>query len=39
MDELSMFTDLRPPHDPVDVTGARTRLTAAMSASEMSCRL
>jgi hypothetical protein len=31
MDELSMFTDLRPPHDPVDVTGARTRLTAAIA--------
>lgn len=31
MDELSMFTTLRPPQDPVDVTGARTRLTAAIA--------
>jgi hypothetical protein len=31
MDELSLFTDLRPPTDPVDVTGARTRLAAAIA--------
>jgi hypothetical protein len=31
MDELSMFTTLRPSQDPVDVTGARTRLTAAIA--------
>ena len=33
MDELSLFTDLRPAPDPVELTGARRRLSAAITSA------